>query len=444
MAHFVVTVGPLPHPPVAATHLPFFLGISLPIQIQPQPTISLLVFSHHQPVLPPSNPLHQPNHRPPPLFYALPKSQQPWSRAPPLLLAQVPEPNSSPLDPDWIVKPPKASSRRARPRLLATPSQPRLVRPHRPAARPAVPGTVSAPPPQPRAPLASAASSRLVVVPLVQASSVAAIRAPQVDAFQDLDDLAVLASSATLASATPEHRRSPCICPSFSSRSFPAVSPSNFSLLCLGIRHHVAGSHCLSLGSIHPLCFPLLHAVPCLLVPADPVAAVAPSPPPTADVALLPVERTPARLNPSQARVEHAPRPRAWLAASLICRPSQRPPQPAYLSIDWAWPMVYTKRENAGSWNSGLKREQILETYSMMLLVELVPVSEQVPVSVPDPLVDQPDPLMRSVPNPQVDQTELLPLSVLEPVPSEKVSVLDPMLKVVPMCETAAIISGLL
>jgi len=67
-------------------------------------------------------------------------------------------------------------------------------------------------------------------------------------------------------------------------------------------------------------------------------------------------------------------------------------------------------------------------------------VSEQVP----DPLVDQPDPLMRSVPNPQVDQTELMPLSVLEQVLSEKVSMLDLLLKVVPMCETTAIVSGLL
>ena len=75
----------------------------------------------------------------------------------------------------------------------------------------------------------------------------------------------------------------------------------------------------------------------------------------------------------------------------------------------------------------------------MVLLVELVPVSEQVPVSMPDPLVDQPDPLTRSVPNPQLDQTELLPLSMLEQLP-----VLDPLLKVVPMCETAAIVSGLL
>ena len=75
----------------------------------------------------------------------------------------------------------------------------------------------------------------------------------------------------------------------------------------------------------------------------------------------------------------------------------------------------------------------------MVLLVELVPVSEQVPVSMPDPPVDQTDPLTRSVPNPQLDQTELLPLSVLEQLP-----VLDPLLKVVPMCETAAIVSGLL
>ena len=66
-------------------------------------------------------------------------------------------------------------------------------------------------------------------------------------------------------------------------------------------------------------------------------------------------------------------------------------------------------------------------------------VSEQVPVSMPDPPVDQTDPLTRSVPNPQLDQTELLPLSVLEQLP-----VLDPLLKVVPMCEIAAIVSGLL
>ena len=75
----------------------------------------------------------------------------------------------------------------------------------------------------------------------------------------------------------------------------------------------------------------------------------------------------------------------------------------------------------------------------VVLLVELVPVSEQVPVSMPNPLVDQPDPLTRSVPNPHMDQTELLPLSMLEQLP-----VLDPLLKVVPMCETTMIVSGLL
>ena len=49
-----------------------------------------------------------------------------------------------------------------------------------------------------------------------------------------------------------------------------------------------------------------------------------------------------------------------------------------------------------------------------------------------------------SMPNPHVDHTDLLPLSVLEQVLSENVPVLDPLLKVVPMCETAAIISGML
>ena len=66
----------------------------------------------------------------------------------------------------------------------------------------------------------------------------------------------------------------------------------------------------------------------------------------------------------------------------------------------------------------------------MVLLVELVPVSEQ--VSMPDPPVDQPYPLTRLVPNPQLDQTVLLPLSVLEQLP-----VLD-------LCETAAVVFGLL
>ena len=46
----------------------------------------------------------------------------------------------------------------------------------------------------------------------------------------------------------------------------------------------------------------------------------------------------------------------------------------------------------------------------MVLLVELVLVLEQVPVSVLDPPVDQSDSLMWSVPNPLVDQIELLPL----------------------------------
>ena len=71
------------------------------------------------------------------------------------------------------------------------------------------------------------------------------------------------------------------------------------------------------------------------------------------------------------------------------------------------------------------------------LLPEMVLLVELVPVSMPDPPVDQTDPLMRSMPNPQLDQTELLPLSVLEQLP-----VLDPLLKVVPMCKTAAIVSG--
>ena len=52
-----------------------------------------------------------------------------------------------------------------------------------------------------------------------------------------------------------------------------------------------------------------------------------------------------------------------------------------------------------------------------LLLPEMVLLIELVPVSMPDPLVDQPDPLTRSVPNPQLDQTELLPLSVLEQLP---------------------------
>ena len=53
-------------------------------------------------------------------------------------------------------------------------------------------------------------------------------------------------------------------------------------------------------------------------------------------------------------------------------------------------------------------------------------------VSMPNPPVDQTNPLTRSVPNPQLDQTEVLPLSVLE-----QLSVLD-------LCETTTIVSGLL
>ena len=67
-----------------------------------------------------------------------------------------------------------------------------------------------------------------------------------------------------------------------------------------------------------------------------------------------------------------------------------------------------------------------------LLLPEMVLLVEMVPVSMPDPPVDQSDPLTRSVPNPQLDQTELLPLSVIEQLP-----VLD-------LCETAVIVSGLL
>ena len=67
-----------------------------------------------------------------------------------------------------------------------------------------------------------------------------------------------------------------------------------------------------------------------------------------------------------------------------------------------------------------------------LLLPEMVLLVELVPVSMPDPLVDQTDPLTRLVPNPQLDQTELLPLLVLEQLP-----VLD-------LCGTAAIMSGLL
>ena len=90
----------------------------------------------------------------------------------------------------------------------------------------------------------------------------------------------------------------------------------------------------------------------------------------------------------------------------------------------------------------GLEQMQVqvlVQVPKPLLLPEMVLLVELVPVSMPDPPVDQTDPLTRSVPNPQLDQTELLPLSVLV-----QLSVLDPLLKVVPMCETAVIVSGLL
>ena len=33
----------------------------------------------------------------------------------------------------------------------------------------------------------------------------------------------------------------------------------------------------------------------------------------------------------------------------------------------WLFSLIYMKRENVGSWNSGLEKEQILETYSAQL-----------------------------------------------------------------------------
>ena len=69
---------------------------------------------------------------------------------------------------------------------------------------------------------------------------------------------------------------------------------------------------------------------------------------------------------------------------------------------------------------------QVLVQVPKSLLPEMVLLVELVPVSMPDPPVDQTDPLTRLVPNPHLDQTELLPLSVLEQLP-----VLDPLLKVV-------------
>ena len=83
----------------------------------------------------------------------------------------------------------------------------------------------------------------------------------------------------------------------------------------------------------------------------------------------------------------------------------------------------------------GLEQMQVqvlVQVPKPLLLPEMVLLVELVPVSMPDPPVDQNDPLTRSGPNPQLDQTELLPLSVLE------------QLRVLDLCETAAIVSGLL
>ena len=79
-----------------------------------------------------------------------------------------------------------------------------------------------------------------------------------------------------------------------------------------------------------------------------------------------------------------------------------------------------------------MQLQVLVQVPKPLLLPEMVLLVELVPVSMPDLSVDQTDPLTRSVPNPQLDQTKLLPLSVLEQLP-----VLD-------LCETAAIVSGLL
>ena len=92
--------------------------------------------------------------------------------------------------------------------------------------------------------------------------------------------------------------------------------------------------------------------------------------------------------------------------------------QPSLLPVQLHWP--------------DQMQVQVLVQVPKPLLPEMVLLVELVPVSMPDPPVDQTDPLMRSVPNAQLDQTELLPLSVLE-----QLSVLD-------LCETAAIVSCLL
>ena len=79
-----------------------------------------------------------------------------------------------------------------------------------------------------------------------------------------------------------------------------------------------------------------------------------------------------------------------------------------------------------------MQAEVLVQVPKPLLLPEMVLLVELVPVSMPDPPVDQTDPLTRSVPNPQLDQTEVLPLLVLE-----QLLVLD-------LCETAAIVYGLL
>ena len=45
----------------------------------------------------------------------------------------------------------------------------------------------------------------------------------------------------------------------------------------------------------------------------------------------------------------------------------------------------------------------LVQVPKLLLLPEMVLLVELVPVSIPDPLVDQTDPLTRSVPNPQLD-----------------------------------------
>ena len=58
----------------------------------------------------------------------------------------------------------------------------------------------------------------------------------------------------------------------------------------------------------------------------------------------------------------------------------------------------------------GLEQMQVqvlVQVPKPLLLPEMVLLVELVPVSMPDPPVDQPDPLTWLVPNPLLDQTEL-------------------------------------